>query len=424
MKCFKDLCKTINGKSSRKHALILISVVLLTGLFFGKFRHGLAEPTAEQQQKKASTQLPKLPTFIPEPDEDGVIRITTQEGQRRPLTINPTLQKNLTEFIKNHGNHIAAVSVVNPRNGHLLALAQGQRLDEYGKDLHLGLFPKFPAASLFKTVSTTAAIEMANVDADEKIGLVGGCGYVNSRGVWLKDVPPTRRFNMSLRKAYALSCNGYYARLAVNHLGVGIVTDFARGFGWLNHIDSDFYVPESPINIPRAQGSSIHTIGKFAAGFGMVGISAAHASWMSMIVANGGIVKPLIAFADSNIESNIEKRIFSDKTGEIVRSISQKTTNGGTASSAFRRRRYRKLRIHVGGKTGTLTGKSPAGLTTWFTGYMPIEKPLVVVSAVIVATDKWYLKGINLGAEALRQWYDLNKEEFDMAVSETVAQKP
>ena len=91
------------------------------------------------------------------------------------------------------------------------------------------------------------------------------------------------------------------------------------------------------------------------------------------------------------------------------------TTLNGTATYAFRKRRYRRYKHLVGGKTGTLTGRTPKGLTTWFSGMMPINDPKIVVAAVAVVGNKWIVKGPHIAAEAFRAWDRLERKRERVA---------
>ena len=129
-----------------------------------------------------------------------------------------------------------------------------------------------------------------------------------------------------------------------------------------------------------------------------------HAAWLALLIANNGVSKELRLLKDK-IYISSRKRVFSPNTSSELQKAMAATVNYGTAASVFRKRRYRSLRRKVGGKTGTLMGKNPKGLTTWFVGMMPHDKPKVVISAVVVNRhNKWVIKGTHLAAEALRIW--------------------
>jgi cell division protein FtsI/penicillin-binding protein 2 len=58
----------------------------------------------------------------------------------------------------------------------------------------------------------------------------------------------------------------------------------------------------------------------------------------------------------------------------------------------------------VGGKTGTLNGRTPAGLTSLFIGLYPVSAPRIAVSTVVVLEDRYYFKAPQLAAEAIITW--------------------
>jgi cell division protein FtsI/penicillin-binding protein 2 len=369
------------------------------------------EITAAPQESE-ETKLPILPYDFPPASSDGFVYVETQDGTRRRTTLEPELQAGLDAYIKQNGNPIAAVVIADAKTGKILAMAQGQNFDTPGKPTrHTALYSGFPAASLFKNVTTAASLEVAEVNEDDAIGLVGGCSDVHTRGVWLNEVLNAQRAPMTLRTAYAKSCNGFYAKLAVSYAGLGAVLGYARHFGWGKTLPTDFDVARSPFLAPNPTGSSIHTVGRFAAGFGAVGLSAVHGAWYSVAMANDGQIRPLTIFADTpEIDTTAFEPLYTPKTGQIIRDVMSRTPNGGTATAVYRKRPYRHLAGIVGGKTGTLNGDRPHGLTTWFTGMMPVANPEIVAAAVVIAGDRWLFKGTQLAAEGFRQWSELHQK--------------
>ena len=355
--------------------------------------------------------LPQVPAVIPAADPDGVIYFKDQHG-RRPTTIDPVMQEHLTRYLKNKRSPVAAVAAIDIKTGAIRALAQGQTSNLWGARGHSALHHGFPAASLFKTVVTAAAFEVGDIEASDRLALHGGCANVRASGVWMREKAAGRRNSMSLRRAYGQSCNGFYAKLAVNRLGLGVIKNFANRFGWQTKIPTDFALGRSPFRPPAAANSSVHTVGRFAAGFGQVGISAVHAAWMMSVIGNDGVPLPVHIFADTPAPSpnTWSARLYSSETATRLRGILDSSVRGGTASSAFRRGKHRSLRAVVGGKTGTLTGKSPAGLTTWFAGLAPLDDPEVAIAAVVMLEDKWFIKGTHLAAEAFWSYFDQKKK--------------
>lgn len=338
----------------------------------------------------------KIPLRLPAPSENGKIQINGKN-----TTIIPQIQEHMQRFLANKGNQIAAVVLVEAKTGNILAMAQGKDPAAWNSDVNTALHNSFPAASLFKTVSAAAAIELTNMNPDHEVGLAGGCSHVMPDGSWLRTVPPRRNGALTLRKAYAHSCNGYFANLVVSQLGIGVVNDFAARFGFDKQIPADIEIPISPLNAPDPQTSSAATIGAYAAGFGLMGLTPVTAAWQMLAIANGGTPMPVRLFENSNPSMPPLPRLMSEEASKVLRDVMGQSVIRGTATSSFRQRKYSTIRNLAGGKTGTLNGKAPEGLTTWFAGLMPTNEPEVVVAAVTVAGDRWVIKGPQIASEAL-----------------------
>ncbi len=345
-----------------------------------------------------------LPTEFPEwADTDAA----PQMGGR-PVTIVPEIQNRLERFVRNGGNPIAALVVANVKTGEILAMVQGQTPGRWGSETHSALHVGFPTASLFKTVVAAAGFEIVQLDAEDSLSMFGGCAHVNPRGIWPPMESNRPNQGLSLKRAYGHSCNGFFAKLAVNRIGLGPILTMARKLGWGNQtLASDFFVPQSPLREPNPSSSSINTIGKFAAGFGSVGLSAVHAAWQYMVIANDGIAVPLHIFKvpDDKVAAN-NPRAIEAQTAISLKGIMDATVMSGTASSAFSRGRLRVLRTEVGGKTGTLNGNHPQGLTTWFAGIYPLDDPEIAVASVVMLESLWKFKATNLAAEAIMAYHD------------------
>lgn len=345
--------------------------------------------------------------------DENTVYLQSSNGPEKTNLV-PELQHRLRKFIRDRGNPIAAVVIAEVSTGNIIAMVDGQAPEKWGAEHHTALHAYFPAASLFKTVVASAGIELAGLQPRKQIGLIGGCGKVRATGGWMTREVRRSKYDMNLLRAYGHSCNGFFAKLAINHIGMGPILDFAHRFRWGAQIPADFAIPHSPMTPPSAMRSSVHTVGRFAAGFGYVGTSVMHSIWRNLVIANGGESKALKILASSAHDDDFnlnEKRIMSLHTADELKKLMVATVKGGTASSAFRKYPYRKFREDMGGKTGTLTGSSPEGLTTWFAGIYPLKNPEIVVSAVTILEDLWIFKAPNLAAEAIYQWSRIKKSQ-------------
>ncbi len=343
-------------------------------------------------------KLPSIPAELPKPNP-------FYQLNRNSMRIDVGLNKSLEAFIERNGNDIASVVMVDVKTGSIIALAQGKHPYLWNSPTHTALYEGFPAASIFKTVPATALIDLGYLDPDKEIGLFGGCSKIHSNEQWVLDSPSRILSPISLKMAFARSCNGFFAKIGVTQLGLGVIDQYAHSYGWGQKIPVDFSLKSSPIHSPEPEHASLQTIGKFSAGFGQVGMSAVHAAWIFQTIAKDGIPGELRLFQGVQpIETQSSKPLFKKETAYQLRQIMNQTVLSGSGSSAFRQKRYRHLIPYVGGKTGTLTGSAPRGLTTWFVGLMPYDHPQVVVAAVVVAGEHWKMRGSHLAAEAFYLW--------------------
>ncbi|MEV5650025.1 penicillin-binding transpeptidase domain-containing protein [Nocardia sp. NPDC052254] len=104
----------------------------------------------------------------------------------------------------------AAMVVLQPSTGNLLAVAQNAPADAQGPIALTGLYPP---GSTFKTVTVTAALQAGQVTADT---MVACPGTENIEG---RQIPNDNNFDLGtvpLHTAFAKSCNTSMGRLAVN----------------------------------------------------------------------------------------------------------------------------------------------------------------------------------------------------------------
>ena len=273
---------------------------------------------------------------------------------------------------------------------------------------------------------TAAALEVVHIDPTINIQTSDRCKNPNPHGLWLYNFAPNDdSHGISLEQAFAQSCNSFFSKLAVQYLGVGLMRQFAEKFGWGHRIPADFYIPLSPMDVPVPSESNIQTVGRFAAGFGRVGMSPVHAAWIFNTLANKGRAQALrITRGERPVMSGSvqEAPIIDEQTSWQIRQIMHKTVVSGSARGSFHRRRYRGILPHVGGKTGSLTSQELKARITWFAGLMPYENPEVIVSSVVVIDgNRWKIRGPDLAAEAFYQWSLWKAENEAQAQIQTIS---
>lgn len=305
-----------------------------------------------------------FPDFFPIRRNDAKLMVQT--------SIIPELQKYIYHLLERSQTEKAAVVVLCPSDGSVLAMASYRRDGKEGPNLCLD--SQFPAASLFKIVSASAAIEKAHFTPDRTMDFVG-------RGHTLYRNQLTRKSNrystkISFRKAFATSVNPVFGKLGIYALGRETIIDYAHRFFFNRPIFFDLPLSPSVVDVPEDP----YGIAEIASGFNRrTRISPLHAALFACAVANGGkVMKPWVIKEISEESRPVYEThpgvLGSPITGQTARnlqSMMEDTVRYGTCRKSFWRLRRRKLfrGLNLGAKTGTINDPSDSYKYDWITAY-------------------------------------------------------
>lgn len=227
----------------------------------------------------------------------------------------------------------------------------------------------FPAASLFKTVTLTAAFESKKYSLNTPIPLIG-----RAHTLYRFQIQPPLNYKgntVELQDAYAKSYNAPMAIVGYD-VGSSFLKSTAQKLGYNKQFDKN--IPEvSKVNVPDT-------------GYGIAEVSSGftQSTTISPLLAAAQIrallkQKPLEIPTATNItpyaptkSKPVSDSLFSKNTYYGIKEAMKQTVSHGTAkknlSSRFIARRYRE-QLDIGGKTGSLDGKNPEGRYEWFAGF-------------------------------------------------------
>jgi cell division protein FtsI/penicillin-binding protein 2 len=336
-------------------------------------------PNPFQINQSGEIFLSKVPNFNLS-SSANMIGLGTN-GNTINYTFDPDLQKYVYNLVRQASAPHVAVVAMDLRTGKILAIS-----DKSATLKNAALHAGFPAASLFKIITTAAALENTKLQPKSPIKFRGGT-YELSKNNYNPNTKYDRRV-MALDEALGHSCNAVFARVALQHLSANHLKTYANHFGFNTNLQFDSALTTSNAYIP----SSSYELARTAAGFGQVYISPVHAASLMSSVANGGILlRPhMVDKAKSKHGSVIYeartkglKRSVNTSTAKTLMHMLEKSVTSGTSRYAFYSRGRPTLPgIRAVGKTGTLKGKNPSGLNRWFIGAAPLENPQVVVAAI------------------------------------------
>ncbi len=400
-------------KNLKKHAgtlffsLCAALFVLLGTWAWGAFTE---DPLANTPLILEETSI-RFQNFYPKLDqvENGKYVTHFENGIRASYTLDTRIQQRVENYFEHYKVPYGAFVAISPKTGKILALADYSAREPHKKNI--ALQASYPAASLFKVITAAAAVEEKRVSADIDISYRGE--FNRLKPAYWKDNPEKDKLKMSLAEAFGKSNNVVFAKVANRWLDIPTLIDYGERFQFNHRIPF-----ESPIEISRMDiTEDTGGLEKTAAGFGKVGISPLHAALMTSAIANEGVmmspcmvdmVTSLAGEALYACTPKVLKQAIAPDTAAELKKMMGETVQSGTVKNIFRQRyREKSIRkISIGGKTGSLRGKTPKGRYTWFVAMAPLENPEIVVAAMVVNDPVWHITAPQVAKEGLSAYFD------------------
>lgn len=385
---------------------------------------GFSSPNESQEaqaEHKIQTQLEKrlevshtLTNYIRAnqlPEKSKITLDRTEVDGQIKYTINHDLQKEADRLLKSYKPDYGAIFMMDASTGEVLAMSSFQRDDSNAPNWNLQA--SFPAASVFKVITATAAVDKAGVHPEDKIHYNGGAYTLYKKNVLSDKV--TRWTNViSLKNAFARSINTAFGRLSIENIDPQDLNEYANRFMFNQEIPADFTVDMGVSYVPPDKGFEL---AEAASGYNKNNrMSPVQGAMIAAAVANDGqMVIPYMVESVSNTEGEVlykgetlsKGSIMTAESAKKIRELMGQTVTAGTSRRSFRPiMRDRKFReLEMGGKTGHLTGDNPRGRTDWFVGYAMIDERKVAVAAVTVNKKFWTVKSAHLGQSMFMKYF-------------------
>ena len=328
--------------------------------------------------------------------------ITLENGGTRyqiETTIDGELQNILVDKLRlEHARYLGLV-VLNPATGHILSMISH---DRYDSNRNTCVDNRFPAASIFKIITASAAIETFNLGPNSTM-IFNGRKHTLYKSQ-LKDRRNKYTRRIAFEDAFAQSINPVFGKLGANRLGKEKLLFYAQAFGFNHEFDLDLQMAPSRF----AVSDTPYQWAEMASGFNQeTTLSPLHgAIIVSAIVTAGKLIEPTLidSVTDENGQTvyrgqaNTVQKAIEARTAKIMSKFMRATVSDGTAKKTFRG--YRKdhvlSKLDLGGKTGSINNDPRYD---WFVGFAKDktgDQSLVV--SVLVAHEKFI--GIKSGQYA------------------------
>jgi cell division protein FtsI/penicillin-binding protein 2 len=268
----------------------------------------------------------------------------------------------------------------------------------------------FPAASIFKTITAAAAIELAGFSSESTIPHTGR-NHTLYKYQLEKELSIYK--DVSLEFAYANSMNPVFARIGMYSLNKNSLIDIGKRFGFNTTVPF-----EIPCEISALSPTdSNFTMAELASGFNQrTTLSPLLGALIASAVAeHGQIPCPHVIDSISNGDSVIYKatnRLWKtpirEQTAKELSSMMQCVSRYGTARKSFRylKNSARFDDIEYGGKTGSVD-KDSTGRVDWFIGFARHPKDSrqrIAVGILTVHGAFWTVHSSYIAAEYFRKY--------------------
>ena len=390
-KSWRDYQEGLKRKARRRHfanraTLLLAFMVLIGSIYSGSWILAHAGRGGHESLKTGERENTRTERYVKK-DLPALLRplnltalsesyLLLTEGMRLTVEIplDSVLQKYILSLLRRSQTSQAAVVVLRPKTGQILAMAD---YDKHGKRQkeNLCLKADFPAASLFKIVSAAAAIEARDFTPAKTVVFRGMKHTLYNSQLRQREGRYSRKTSFS--KAFAGSINPVFGKIGIYDLGGELIAEYADKFLFNQEVPFDLPLAMSSIRIPTDDFG----LAEIASGFNKrTLISPLHISLITAAVANNGImIGPWLVRRIKDESGRVlyrarlsrMGRAIEDDTARQLKMLMVDTASHGTCHKAFLPLRRKRLfrDIELGAKTGTINDQHDQYKYDWVTAY-------------------------------------------------------
>lgn len=315
---------------------------------------------------------------------------------RLTYTMDPELNDFLDQIYARYKPDYGAFVALDASTGAILAMRSYTRDDEpWG---NLVLRNSYPAASVFKVITAAASLDQDLLTPSSVLRYNGKkTSLYKSQVLKHKDNKWTRR--PTLKSAFAESINTVFARIGVYVLGADQLNRYARGFGFNTEIATDLDFDTGLTEISEDEWR----IAESASGYTLTNtLSPLHGAMVASAIANEGVIMTpyIVEIATDGWgvplyldQPAVLSKPISAQTAAELRQLMRETVLRGSARKSFKQFFAGEFEnLDVGGKTGSLTGRMPAGKYDWFVGYAVEGDRRIAYASLTINKEFWTVK--------------------------------
>jgi cell division protein FtsI/penicillin-binding protein 2 len=343
------------------------------------------KPSGELLAVREGTDRPDVPRSA-----DGRVLATTQGAPGQPVetTIDPRLQ---TITVNALGGQSGGVVVLNAKTGAVLALAGS------------AYSAPQPPGSIFKVITTTAALEGNDVKLSDTFPVVTQINPDPNAGARVIHNAHDEACGGTFVQSFAHSCNTVFAPLGVK-VGAKRLVETAERYGFnqtptLYNKSATRAAKPNPMTIPTdfSDDTSHTDLSVSAIGQGRILATPLGMASVAQTVANDGVRSPTPIVKDPALQSDAEPvEVTSKENARVLTGLMRAVVTSGTGTAA------NISGLDVAGKTGTAElwpkpGEPPPPpgsedtakqiVDGWFIAFAPARKPKLAIAVMLIDSD-------------------------------------
>lgn len=397
----------------QKKRLLLVGVILTVALWYSTLFFSPKPRAHTYAIDKEEIAIALGPSIEKGEFPEGVFIAKGWKNYRGKVryTLDLQLQNKMEKLIKAYKPDYGAFVALDAQTGRVLSLVSYSNV---AKDFgNLNLKATFPAASVFKIVTSAAAMERANFKPDSVIPINGANHTLYKRNLLSNQITRFTR-SMTLKEAFAKSVNVFFGKLGIYFVKPDELQEYASRFLFNRRIPADFPVQTGSFSLEM---ENEYKLAEAASGFNRIALmSPIQGALIAASIVNEGLMmEPYLVESVISPEKGplyfAEQRTLSNPvevdSAKGLRELMYETVKSGTSRISFRDylRRTVHLDLEVGGKTGSLTGNHPKGKYDWFVGYASLGERKIAVAALTINETNWRVKSSFIARTCIETYF-------------------
>jgi cell division protein FtsI/penicillin-binding protein 2 len=330
---------------------------------------------------------------------------------RVDTSLDVSLQRYLQKKLKRSTSRYIGIVIMDAAAGDIVSMVGYNKMDPAANPC---IDNRYPAASVFKIITAAAAVEACGLDPNS-ILTYNGRKYTLYRSQ-LKDRRNRYTRKITLRDSFAQSINPVFGKIGARRLGKSNLEKYAEAFGFNRNID--FEIPVTPSRVTLSDEP--YRLAEIASGFNReTTISPLHGVLLPAAVLNEGkLITPTIIEKVTDEHGHVMYRsdlttinqAVTPEASGILGDLMQETIRSGTSKKAFRGYRRDRIlsKLIIGGKTGSISGKTPDTRYDWFVGFAEEKQGSVKLAISIVVAHEKYIgtRASRYARMAIRHYFE------------------